>query len=136
MRSVSQRDTSNCFSEEVSDTTSAFAHSTRNTAIFNVTKEYCTRAIVFFWQPRLAVRNGRLPLSRSKVFFIPEEYSFSLRKRVASSGTTRRDSTSCACLTLAVTSNMEEKSVNSISPRGNASAVSYTHLTLPTNREV
>ena len=51
MRSVSQRDTSNCFSEEVSDTTSAFAHSTRNTAIFNVTKEYCTRAIVFFWQP-------------------------------------------------------------------------------------
>ena len=34
----------------MSDTTPAFAHATMNTAVFDATKEYCTRNIAFFWQ--------------------------------------------------------------------------------------
>ena len=41
----------NRFSGEASDTPPDFAHKTRNTAVFDGTKEYCTRGIVFFWQP-------------------------------------------------------------------------------------
>ena len=45
------REAPNRFSGGVSDTSPAFAHETRNTAVFDGTKEYCTRDIVFFWQP-------------------------------------------------------------------------------------
>ena len=69
----------------------------------------------------LAFRNVRLPVLRSRAFLIPAAKKFSLRKRAAYSGTTRRYNTSCACPTLAFTNNMDEKSVTSISPYGNAS---------------
>ena len=39
------------FFREVFDTPPAFAHETRNTAVFDGTEEYCTRDIVLFWQP-------------------------------------------------------------------------------------
>ena len=35
----------------MSDTTLAFVHVTMNTAAFDATREYCTREIVFLWQP-------------------------------------------------------------------------------------
>ena len=46
-----EREAPNCFPGEVSDTTPTFAHAMTNTAAFDATKEYCTRDIVFFWQP-------------------------------------------------------------------------------------
>ena len=45
------REATNRFCGEVSDTPPAFAYETRNTVAFDGTKEYCTRDIVFFWQP-------------------------------------------------------------------------------------
>ena len=45
------REAPNCFSGEVSDTTPAFVHETRNTAVFDGTKEYDTHDVVVFWQP-------------------------------------------------------------------------------------
>ena len=48
--SLRERETPNCFAGDVSDTTPAFAHAT-NTAAFDATEQYCTRDIVFFWQP-------------------------------------------------------------------------------------
>ena len=39
--SLRERETPNCFSAEVSNTTPAFAHATMNTAAFDATKAYC-----------------------------------------------------------------------------------------------
>ena len=49
--SVSQRETPNFFSGDVSDTHTAFAHSTLDTAAFDASLEYCAHDIVLFWQP-------------------------------------------------------------------------------------
>ena len=59
-------------------------------AAFDAAKEYCTRDIVFFWQPPSCFRSGRLPASRSKAFLFPAANIFSLRKRATSTKTTRR----------------------------------------------
>ena len=100
----------------------AFGLATMDTAAFDPTQGYCTHDKVFFWQPPpLAFRDGRLPVSRSKAFFIPTANSFPLRRRAASSRTTKLYNTSCACPVLACTSNMDDNLVTSMSPCGNAS---------------
>ena len=72
--------------------------------------------------PLAFFRNGRLTVLLSRASLIPAANSSSLPKKGAtSSETTRPYNTSCACLTPACTSNMDEKSVASISPCGNAS---------------
>ena len=102
------REAPNRFFGGVSDTLPAFAHETRNTAVLDGTKQYCTRYIVFFWQPPSCFfRNGRPPVPRSKAFLIPAANNSSLQRKA-----TRRDKTSRACPTLASTSNMVEKHVN------------------------
>ena len=94
-----------------------------DTAAFDPTQECCTHDIVLCspGSPPLAFRSGHLPVLRLKAFHTPSANNSSLRRRAASSGTTRPYNTSCACLTLACTRNMDENSVTSMSPSGNAS---------------
>ena len=113
--------TPNCCSGDVFDTPPPSSRATIDAAAFDPTQEYCTRDIVFFWQPPfLAFRNGRLPVLRLKVSLIPAANSSSLWKRAASSKSIKPYNTACACLTPACSSNMDEKSVTSISSCGNA----------------
>ena len=92
-----------------------------DTAAFDATKEYCTSDTVFVWQPPLASRGARFPISWSKAFLIPAVNIFSPGKRGTSLRPTRLYNTSCACPTLAFTSNTDEKSETLISLCGNAS---------------
>ena len=103
------------------DAPPAVAHATMDTAAFDATKEHCTRDIVFFWQspscfskwtPSRFTVDG-ISYSCGEQFFVTE------KSRLF--GDHRHCNTSCACPTLAFTSNTDEKSVTSISPCGNAS---------------
>ena len=92
-----------------------------DTVALDATKKYCTRDIVFFWQPPSYFSQWMPSRFTVEGVFIPAVNSFSLRKRAAYLGTTRRHNTSCVCPTLAFISNMEQKSITSISTCGNAS---------------
>ena len=46
-----ERETPNCFSGDVLDTPPTSSRATVDTAAFDLTQDYCTRDIVFFWQP-------------------------------------------------------------------------------------
>lgn len=71
--------------------------------------------------PPFCFRKQRLPVSLSKASLILAENRFSPWKIIFSSGTHRHYSTPCASPIFVCTSNMDEGSVISISPCGNAS---------------
>ena len=82
------------------------------------TKEYCTCDIVVSGSPPLAFRCGRFPVSRSKgISYSCAEQFFAAEKRRLF----QDHRTSQQCPTLDSMRNMDEKSLISISPCGNAS---------------